>query len=540
MKKIFTQLLMLIACVAVSFTAQARLINLGDIELDTDYNIPMDFNAYIASYTATSSGTLIASSTDTYTLLPYYQKLSDMESEGNAIHYTLDNPYGAKQYHFDVTEGTTYYFYIDFTMSSFTFRISMDAGEGLSITETTPKAGSTFSISGSGLVSVKFNRSVRLNNTAQIISGEHTATVGVNGENNIFSMEIKEPLFKWLNDGTLNGGDTFIVRLTNVTASDDASIVYGTDGTVDIEYTIGNMPIQLINSENTTGTFKSYYLSNDPTGIVTLTFDGDVASAYANLTYGSIDVEGDYYTEVLTPIIEGNTIKVDLTGKTRTPDSMVASGNNYNNVTLSISKVMDTEGQHAYSPQDGSIGGFSFTYDALEVVTAEVISEFTPASGTTIEQNLENIEIWVTDEAKLSYDGIRFAADFWDEPIIVCNFIKEADTFDATAAILTVPFPWEYIPMYTEGAEENTPYTITVTLNNLQSADGIDHSADVTATYYLNGLNAVDKIFGEETSTFTVYNTKGILVMHTSNRDELQNLPKGIYIINGKKFLVTR
>lgn len=193
MKKIFTQLLMLIACVAVSFTAQARLINLGDIELDTDYNIPMDFNAYIASYTATSSGTLIASSTDTYTLLPYYQKLSDMESEGNAIHYTLDNPYGAKQYHFDVTEGTTYYFYIDFTMSSFTFRISMDAGVGLSITETTPKAGSTFSISGSGLVSVKFNRSVRLNNTAQIISGEHTATVGVNGENNIFSMEIKEP-----------------------------------------------------------------------------------------------------------------------------------------------------------------------------------------------------------------------------------------------------------------------------------------------------------------------------------------------------------
>ena len=71
MKKIFTQLFMLVACVAMSFTAQAKLVDLGEIQLDTDYQIPMDFNSYIASFTATSSGILVASSTDTYTLLPY-------------------------------------------------------------------------------------------------------------------------------------------------------------------------------------------------------------------------------------------------------------------------------------------------------------------------------------------------------------------------------------------------------------------------------------------------------------------------------------
>ena len=545
MKKIFTQLCMLVACVAVSFTAQARLIDLGEIQLDTDYDIPMDFNAYIASFTATSNGTLIASSTDSYTLLPYYQRLTDMESEGNPIEYTLDNPYGAKQYHFDVTEGTTYYFYIDFTMSSFTFRISMDAGDGLSISQTLPEAGSVFSVSGGGVVSVQFNRAVRLSSTAKIIAGEKEATVIVNGQNNLYTMEIKEPLFNWLNDGTLQGGDTFIIRLFDVTAADDATVVFGTDGTADIEYIIGEMPIRLVNSENTSGTFKSYYLPNDPTGIVTLTFDGEIASALASLSYGSIDVEGDYYTEELIPIIDGNTIKVDLSGKTRTPDTMVASGNNYNNMTIYFYKVMDTTGQHAYSEGQGSIGSFSFTYETLEVVTADVISEFTPASGTTFNENYyetESIEIWITDEAKLSYDGVKFDCNFMPEqPIIVVNYTKEADPYDATAAVLTVPFPWEQMPFVTQEMDETaTDLVITVTLNNLQSADGIDHTADVTATYYLKTLGAVNKIFGEETSEFTVYNTQGFLVLHTTNRDELNNLSRGIYIINGVKFLVTR
>ena len=94
--------------------------------------------------------------------------------------------------------------------------------------------------------------------------------------------------------------------------------------------------------------------------------------------------------------------------------------------------------------------------------------------------------------------------------------------------------------MLTQENEENAPIVITVTLNNLQSADGIDHTADVTATYYLNSLGAVNSILGDDTNTFTVYNTRGILVMHTTNRDELKNLPRGIYIINGEKFLMTR
>lgn len=530
MKKLFTLFFALLA-----LGANAKLVDLGQLQLDTDYTIASDFNEYIGTFVAPTSGTIIATGTNSTVLEPYKEKLNDMEAPGNHIEVNYDNYFGDKQYHFDVTEGTTYYFYLDFSMNACTFRLSMDSGEGIQIAKCTPEEGSIFSVSGGGLISVQFNRAVQMDGQARVIAGEKEASVAVNGQTNIYSMEIKEILMNWLTDGTLAGGDKFIVRLFNVAAADNASQKYGTDGTVEIEYIIGSMPIKLISTENTSGVFKSYYMENDPTGIVKLTFDGEVESALASLSFGSTDVEGDYYTETLTPIVEGNTITIDLTGKTRTPEKMVASGNNYNNVTISIDKVVDTTGQYAYSDQDGAIGSFSFTYDELLVVTADVLCEFAPAPNTSLD-GVAQIEIWITDENKLSYDGVLFQYGLEKEnltnEVVVENSLitKEADPEFEGAAILYVPVPNEVL---------SGDYFIQVSLHNLATADGLDHSQDVMASYYV-GQAAIDKVFGDETSEFTVYNTQGILVLHTTNRDEVKNLPQGIYIINGEKFLLTR
>ncbi|MBO7318033.1 MAG: hypothetical protein J6U43_04860, partial [Bacteroidales bacterium] len=281
MKKIFTLLLAVMA-----LSANAKLIDLGQLQLDTDYTIASDFNDYIGTFVAPSSGTLIATGTNSTILEPYKANLDNMEAEGNHIEVNYDNYYGTKQYHFDVTEGTTYYFYLNFSMNSSVFRLSMDSGEGIQIAQCTPEEGSVFSVSGGGLVSVQFNRAVFMDPQARIVAGEKEASVTVNGQTNIYSMEIKEILMGWLSDGTLVGGDKFAIRLYNVVAADNASQVYGTDGTVEIEYIIGSMPVQLTSTENTSGVFKSYYMENDPTGIVKLTFDGDISSALATLTFG--------------------------------------------------------------------------------------------------------------------------------------------------------------------------------------------------------------------------------------------------------------
>ena len=195
---------------------------------------------------------------------------------------------------------------------------------------------------------------------------------------------------------------------------------------------------------------------------------------------------------------------------------------------------MDTSGQYVYSAQDGVIGGFSFTFDELVVVTADVLSEFTPAPNSSLD-GVAEIEIWITDEAKLSYDGVLFQygsdKENLDQQVVVENGLitKEADPDFEGAALLYVPVPGEI----------KGDYYIKVSLNNLSTADGLDHSQDVVADYYY-GNAAIDKVFGEETTEFTVYNTQGILVLNTTNRDAVKNLPQGIYIINGEKFMLTR
>ena len=51
------------------------------------------------------------------------------------------------------------------------------------------------------------------------------------------------------------------------------------------------------------------------------------------------------------------------------------------------------------------------------------------------------------------------------------------------------------------------------------------------------GAGIEDIIAGEETS-WTVYNMTGVKVLDTENAEDLNNLPKGIYIINGNKVIV--
>ncbi len=537
MKKFFFGIAMLVA-LSITFTAKADnkgwgdLVNLGELQLNQEYEIPADFSDYIATFTAPASGTLTAYSTASDILYPYVAHLDDMEAEGNRIPVVDDNLYGNSQYHFDVVEGVTYVFYKSFMLNAMTFRISMDSGNEIAVDKITPEKGSVFSVSGSGLVTVQFNRSVNINRTAKIIVGSNEYDVDVNGQHNIFSIEIKTILFPLIDEGVLQGGESFKIRFTDIAAIEDNAQLYNGDGVLEIEYIISSKPVQLVASENTSGAFKTYYLPTDPTGIIRLEFDGAISTAAGNLTFGTTDVEGDYYIETINPVIQENVITIDITGKHRNPKDMVMSGTNYGNIVITLNDVRDTQGQYIYTPNSGVIGGLSFAYDELVDVTANVMSDFVPTSGTTLNDDYKEIEIWITDEQKLIYEGINFAytdAEGKKGEIIVTDFRKEIDSFNEDAMLLYVSIPQEL----------NGKYSFTVTLHNLMSVDGNDHSKDVYAEYFV-GTMAVDKVFGDDTKLYEVYNTKGVLVLRTENRDAVKNLPEDIYIINGKKFLLCK
>ena len=59
-----------------------------------------------------------------------------------------------------------------------------------------------------------------------------------------------------------------------------------------------------------------------------------------------------------------------------------------------------------------------------------------------------------------------------------------------------------------------------------------------SAKAYIGENSGVKDIVTEsENGIFRVYNTQGISVLETEDASELNNLPKGIYIINGKKVM---
>lgn len=123
--------------------------------------------------------------------------------------------------------------------------------------------------------------------------------------------------------------------------------------------------------------------------------------------------------------------------------------------------------------------------------------------------------------------------------------------------------------LYIEGSEESIPLTFTtqtedkkshveqmqgalmtetpVTVNGtyiLEISDGyfIDGNGrdvkGVTLKYTVKNETAIEDIIADGEKNWRVYDIRGIKVLDTDNHEQLNDLPHGIYIINGKKWIV--
>lgn len=477
MKYTFINRLMMMAVAlmaVVTVQAQEVRINLGELELNKEYALE-DFKNYIGTFTAPSTGVVTCESTTNDVLYPYFAELENMNASGNACDITINSMYGQKSYDFKVEEGKTYYMYANFIMNSGTvFKMTMAESQTINLVATSPSDG-VFRVSNGGQISFDFDKAVSATAASISCNGKSLRISPMTNVGCIF-FEVKSIIWKWYNEGTAHGGDTFNIKVTGVCMASDKSVLYNGDGILEASFTLAEMPITLVDTENTSGDFLSYYTDNDPNGVVRLTFSGPVREgAQATIKYGSVDQdsEGEYYVESLPVTVDGNTLSINLQGKRRRPVDMVNSGTNYGSIYLGITGVFDTNGNYAYSEGDGSLGSYWYTY-TLKEVTSNVVAEFTPANGSDIDKT-KNIEIWVTDESKLSYSGILFTyeKDGVEGSVLVTDIKKEADPDDATAMILTLDVPAEL-----QGAKN-----IVATFKDLQCADGSDYSAVLRAKY---------------------------------------------------------
>lgn len=89
----------------------------------------------------------------------------------------------------------------------------------------------------------------------------------------------------------------------------------------------------------------------------------------------------------------------------------------------------------------------------------------------------------------------------------------------------------------TEAVVKNGTYILEIPEGYFTDSNG-KSIAGVTLKYFVKNATAIEDIIVEGETNWTVYNLTGIKVLDTENAEELNTLPKGIYIINGRKALI--
>lgn len=171
-------------------------------------------------------------------------------------------------------------------------------------------------------------------------------------------------------------------------------------------------------------------------------------------------------------------------------------------------------------------------YNLAGDAPAAVIEEISPADGTTVE-TLSYILFKFSYYPTLNEDETlapRLHAEGSDELFAVENTTKNEDGtghVDQMEAALKV-----IEPITTNGT-----YILEVPTGYFRDANGRDING-VTLRYTVKNDTSIEDIIAGGSNGWVIYNTAGIKVLETSDANRLEQLPDGIYIINGKKALV--
>lgn len=514
----------LLCCLYTNAATESPEYDYGEIQIGETYKMK-DECVYHATFTATKDGYLHVYSTTTNTLRPFKEwcgttvaTMAKQDNGFNLLRLSLGNS-STYNYEFPVKAGDTFYFCgRTFKGEDVDVTFKLEEKKTIEFLSASVDEGEIVSPSEVSSIIFNFNRPVVIA-SAVIVYGdgmEESVTAGTLSTCGI-SVGIRDVLVKLSTNGLINEGETFELKIKGVQedpsdiTDGSAPIVYGD---VSVRLKVGELPAMLqsatIDGVPVTANtkFLTYYAPG--TGVLTLTFTKKLDSKYGEglIRFGDSDQadNGGYYQEYnaehrngkdgnFTLKVEGNQVIIDFSGKRRAVSDMVSStesnrGVDFTTINLEISKVTDTDGNRAYTTSSKTAGRFNYSFK-IDVPEANVSSDFTPGNGSSI-KNVDNIEIWITDEQSLTYDGVKFAyldENGTEQEIIVRDYTREEDEEEEDAIILTVPVP----------EAMKTTNNVVVSLNNVSCVDGKDYSNVVAAKYNvvetgISGINANSSI----------------------------------------------
>lgn len=504
MDKFFKKsVLLLVLCLMGAVSAKA--VDLGAIELGKVYHVD-NFSTVTGTFTAPVTGTLLQDGLPEIYLEGVEQKSLNYGAFGQIVSY-------------EVTEGVTYEIYGSFTMSGENVRWTMEGLSEVAVTEIDPLPGTQLSPSVNYTGDVLIYFSTRINAlAAQLKVGETAveATLVETGTTRLV-VNVRDALNAMYANGTLDaqGGQDIQLLLTGVQTP--VGVMYNGDGGLSIDYVAAPKAVSLVKTNfNNSHKLKSYYAENDPLAILEFEFDGELANDGKTefiITCGNPEGENSYYYEAITPAIAGNKVTVDLSGKLRDLNQYLAM-TDLKYIGLKLSNVRDIKGNIAAGDGNTSVGSYnySFEYEYIEPVT--ISSEFIPANGASLD-GVEEIEIWFNNSNMISFDGIKFSCADLEVVVPMSEIDAVVEGNDITIHVK--------VPEQIKGKKG-----ITVTLNNMVSLDGYDHTRQVKAVYDTWVVTLVSPIqeggayatTGTDDFVFTVNKPYGYMVYDLYNGDE--------------------
>ena len=515
MKKItfamLSKLMMLTLMVCSAFSVSAQDVDLGAMTLNTVYDCPV-FKSVKGSFTPETDGVykINYSSSDRFGIFTDAEMTIPYENGGDWAYYS-ETVEGMKSMGYETWNfvgGTTYYLGGGFgeglfIMNSNAQVVITASSSEISLNSVTPAEGSTISTGGTAQIDVAFNCSV-LVESATISAGGQTETLihsetdasQVRTYGNTVSILLKDLLQSWYDSGVISGGEALTVTLNGIRNMSATDVVYGENGSLTLNYIVGEQPAVLVSSINTPdqmSSLKSFYFDDDAAGTISLTFSRRLLNdandmPFATWGIGNKESEtGDYYEERLPITVDGNSVIINLQGKLRDLAAMGLSAQ-YTDVQIDIKNVKTADGDYVYTEGSGSLGSFNYLYK-MEYIVCDIVAEFAPSKGTI--KAGDNLEIWIMGESNLRYDGVAFT--YGENTTVVKDFEKIQDPDDSKASILNVTVPKL---VDAQGSEIATETSVQVTLSNVKAADGYDHSTDVKATYAYEAGKADDNVKG--------------------------------------------
>ncbi len=528
--------LVIAAFAATSLTAQAAdPCDLGVLVPGETYTFPQ-YTSVSGEYTPTTTGPVKI----LYSGNPLQVYTSADHDEASIVDGSYSYVDGKQLMSYsELLAGQTYYLYSSFTMMESTLTITEGVAP-LEVISVSPSLGEGeyFSASKNYTVTVGFNAPITVGNSL-LVAGEQEFRVSNRASGPYVTCDVASVIMDLYHNGSANKGDVVTLRLVNVADNSDSSNIYGENGQVDVDFVLAAKPAELLSVTNADMTnaenpFLSYYKKGDERGIFTFEFDSPVSAdnAVARLTYGSPDSEDlTIYMEELTGVADGNTVSFDFTGKLRRPiDMLPGSTADTQPSALSIAfiSMYSEDGQWVYTGNSTNPSGFALSF-AISTLQYTIAADFTPGRGSNLEAGKE-MEIWVMNGIYMETSGVRFdymsAGNPSSVTVLVSDITVEKD--GTTDMLYTFKIP---------EMNADAGSVVTLTFTDLEFADGVDHSNELTAEF-VGSTSGVADVETDGNNVVTVYNSTGVCVLNKADRSTLNSLPKGLYVVNGKKVMI--